>query len=372
MQYKELLIGHTINGQKVNIPIYEFKSSRPGPKVYIQSGVHGAEIQGHLVIEKLIEWLKNNDFHGTWTLVPFANPFSVSNYQGEFTQGRFDPISGHNWNRDYHLLTTKDKETDFAINIETFCQQRANLAIDDLKSEFNKALHEKLIAKEKHHSLYGQRLGQTLTLKLQKLFFDADIVIDLHTAHHSDRYLYAPSFTENEASFFNFPFILFIPHHFATACDEAAFVPRFELNQYLKSQNSPPLPYVSAFTLELGNQETIDSSKALQDRDGILNYLYFKKAHPNALSLKNHKSIKGTLENFKLYHTLYSGLVEFIANPGDILEKGDLLYKQLIKTGQDFTWRDFIANEKCYIVSKANSSNARMGSQIYQVIENFK
>ena len=219
MQYRELLIGHTINGQKVNIPIYEFKSLKPGPKVYIQSGVHGAEIQGHLVIQKLIEWLKNNEFHGTWVLVPFANPFSVTNHQGEFTQGRFDPISGHNWNRDYHLLTTKDEETDMALNIETFCQKRSQLAVEDLKKQFNESLYEKLMAREKHHQAYGQRLGKSLTLKLQQLFFDADIVIDLHTAHHSKRYLYAPSFTENEASYFNFPFILFIPHHFATACD---------------------------------------------------------------------------------------------------------------------------------------------------------
>ncbi|MFM9746190.1 succinylglutamate desuccinylase/aspartoacylase family protein, partial [Streptomyces brasiliscabiei] len=53
-------------------------------------------------IYQLLEQLKQLDLKGDITLVPYANPIGCNQKSGEFTLGRFDPITGTNWNRMYH------------------------------------------------------------------------------------------------------------------------------------------------------------------------------------------------------------------------------------------------------------------------------
>ena len=44
----------------MNVPLYRFKGQRPGPKVYIQSSIHGAEVQGNVVIYHLVQLLNGS------------------------------------------------------------------------------------------------------------------------------------------------------------------------------------------------------------------------------------------------------------------------------------------------------------------------
>ena len=66
---KELPGGHTLN-----LNVYRLKGDSPGPHVHIQSNVHGAELQGNVVIFHLINYFLNNSFKGTITFIPHANP----------------------------------------------------------------------------------------------------------------------------------------------------------------------------------------------------------------------------------------------------------------------------------------------------------
>ena len=98
-----LVVAQNASGRNMNVPLYRFKGSQPGPKVYIQSSIHGAEVQGNVVIYHLIQLLKQTELKGEVILVPNCNPVGTNIKAGEYTLGRFDPINGINWNRGYYF-----------------------------------------------------------------------------------------------------------------------------------------------------------------------------------------------------------------------------------------------------------------------------
>ena len=51
---KHMVVAQNASGRNMNVPIYRMKGARPGPTVYIQSSIHGAEVQGNVVIYHLI------------------------------------------------------------------------------------------------------------------------------------------------------------------------------------------------------------------------------------------------------------------------------------------------------------------------------
>ena len=56
-----LVVAQNASGRNMNVPIYRMKGARPGPTVYIQSSIHGAEVQGNVVIYHLIQRLKKTN-----------------------------------------------------------------------------------------------------------------------------------------------------------------------------------------------------------------------------------------------------------------------------------------------------------------------
>ena len=97
-----LVVAQNASGRNLNVPVYKFTSEVPGPNVYIQSSIHGAEVQGNAVLLHILQALQNANLKGQITLVPNCNPVGSNLKSGEYTLGRFDPVNGQNWNRAYH------------------------------------------------------------------------------------------------------------------------------------------------------------------------------------------------------------------------------------------------------------------------------
>ena len=88
-------VGEMASGAKLTVPVYSYKTEgNTAPNVYIQANMHGAEVQGNAVIFQLLEQLKTLELNGSITLVPYANPVACNHKNGEYTLGRFDPITG--------------------------------------------------------------------------------------------------------------------------------------------------------------------------------------------------------------------------------------------------------------------------------------
>ncbi len=304
---KKVKVRSLASGDNLSISYFDFPGTKKGaPTAYLQAAMHGSEVQGSLVLLKLREYLKKNPPLGDIRFVPFANPVGLNEKQGEYNQGRFDTSTGINWNRAYFL---PNKEIDWA----SLLAHRDD--VPKLKSLYRAQLRKNLLGRSKESLAYAE----SLAIQLQLLSIDYDHVLDLHCANQSVRHIYVPSFAKEDARFFtNSPFQILMTNEFGGAFDEVSFVPWWILAERCNQE-----PLVQAFTIELGNQETISTKDAAADLESILNYL----RHRGVIRGKA-KATRPTQCEQEKYYCQYApigGLAEFVAPLGKKLAKGALV-----------------------------------------------
>ncbi len=369
------------NGDSLNLNAFRLTGSASGPHIHIQSSVHGAEVQGNAVILELMDYLSKNEFRGSITFIPTANPMAINNKSGTFTQGRFNPHSGNNWNRNYQNL---EDHTDI-FQPKSWIESLKVLEEDknSIKKKYKEYLKECLNKIKEKLSPTGLSEDIKLNLTLQLLASGADIVLDLHTGPKAARYLYAGEYCEEKVKDLPFPFTIIIPNEFAGAMDEATFMPWVHLSRTLKSlglENLDPNQFES-YTLELGSEEIIDSSLALRDTERILSFFSQRgilrgKFHPTS-SFEPQRA--GKLSDYKTYYAPIGGLYEFSLKPGELGHKGQTLCKYInfspLKESEGLQEAlprcsgEIKILENAYVINHNPSAVISEGQTIYQVLE---
>jgi predicted deacylase len=312
---KDLHTRELASGAQLSIPVFHLPgSNKQAPSVYIQSTIHGSEVQGYLVALQLIEHFAKHTPKGDVTIVPLSNPYGLNFKLGEYTFGRFDPVTGDNWNRNY---------IDFSSLVKDFLEEHRGKEFNELIPLFRQAIKEQLEQKLYNHTSYHKKLA----LQLQSLALSADIVLDLHCDTISVPHLYSTSYALDSAHNLNIPFIIEIPDSFAGALDEATFCPWVTLTEQYNTINSSQLrPPVEAFTIELGNQEHINTEAAHNQTAGILNYLSIKGAIESInLKLQSQLIHSCKLKDFITIHAPRGGLVIKNATLGQTYQAGEPL-----------------------------------------------
>jgi len=326
-------VGEMASGAKLTVPVYSFECQQTDPQskapnVYIQANMHGAEVQGNAVIFQLLELLKDCDLQGNITLVPYANPVACNHKNGEYTLGRFDPITGVNWNRMYHFDETV---------IAPFAEQNIDATDDEIQANFQQLLLAQ-IDQKLDHNIWGLTTGQRIAYQLQHMAHQADLVLDLHTGPISSKHLYCPEYAKASASYFDIPHTILIPNDFDGAMDESTFCPWWSLQQAYQKLGRNFVMGEGAFakesfTVELGSQEQIDLAVARHDALGILSYLQYK----GVVTRKNKQDfLPQEMTRYacylKDYRALYSpmgGMVDYLAEFGKPLPAGEPLARIL-------------------------------------------
>ena len=364
IEHTSLDVAVVANGQALSVPVYRIKGSGQGPSVYIQANMHGAEVQGNAVIFQLLETLKNTQCLGDITLVPLANPIGSNQKSGEFTLGRFDPITGENWNQGYHF--NDQLPVDFAAKFP-------NLDDEAINTQFRQMLIDDLDTSRLNNP-YGVKTSQLLCAQLQRMAFEADIVLDLHTGPISSRHLYCPEYAKDKATLFDIPHVLLIPDGFDGAMDEAMFCPWWQLQQAYKKQGREIDVQVDAFTLELGSQEWLSLEAAKTDSHSILSYL--QASHVIDTTGYNPTPMTRYACYLKDYRALYapqSGLVEYVAPFGKPLKKGlalvQMLHIERYAMGDCVT--QINAPDNCIPVLHFASASVNKGTELYKVMTNY-
>lgn len=332
---KELMhVGEMASGAKLTVPVYSYKPEKiTAPNVYIQANMHGAEVQGNAVIFQLLELLKECDIQANITLVPYANPVACNHKNGEYTLGRFDPITGVNWNRMYHF--------DDAI-INPFVEQHIDASAAEIQSNFEQLLLDK-IENKLDHNIWGLTTGQRIAYQLQRMAHQADLVLDLHTGPISSKHLYCPEYAKASANYFDIPHTIFIPNDFDGAMDEATFCPWWSLQQAFESSGRNFTMGEGAFakesfTVELGSQEQIDLAVAHQDAISILSYLQYKGVIagnndsanlPQDFLPQQMTRYACYLSDYKALYSPMGGMVDYLAEFGKPLAAGEPLARIL-------------------------------------------
>jgi predicted deacylase len=368
---KEVMsVGEMASGAKLTVPVYSFKKDdNAGPAVYIQANMHGAEVQGNAVIFQLLELLQHCDLQGNITLVPYANPVACNHKNGEYTLGRFDPITGVNWNRMYHF--------DESV-IAPFSEKYLDATEQDINHDFKQLMLNE-IEQKLDHNIFGLTTGQRIAYQLQRLAYQADIVLDLHTGPISSKHLYCPEYAQASASYFDIPHTLLIPNEFDGAMDEATFCPWWSLQQAFEQQGrkfvmGQGLFNKESFTVELGSQEQIDLDIAKEDALSILSYLQYKDViADDSYQPQQMTRYACYLNDYKALYSPMGGMVDYLADFGTVLDTGEPLARILrMDNYGDGEALHYVALDKPVIpILHFASASVNQGTELYKVFYNY-
>ncbi len=339
-----------------------------GKHIHIQASVHGAELQGNAVILQLMDFLNNTKLNGSITFIPLANPYATNNKHGTYTYGRYNPVTGHNWNRNY-----EDVIINSGFDIDQFSKEHKDLPWFEIKTKFKETLEDVF-------QNYIQKLVETKTLSennklnliLQQMAAKADGVFDLHTGPVATRYLYSAEYEKEVSYYLKFKHILVIPNTFDGAMDEAAFMPWIHLKNSLQKYGKEINLDVESFTLEFGSEETFCMNSASKDVESIINYLKYKgllDGSPDQID-----SHSCDLENYRTIYSPKGGLVDYHFGPGERFLKGDTLasfynLKNIDPSDPINSAKSTVnAEQDGIIINRCPSSSVHQGMELFQVM----
>jgi hypothetical protein len=362
---KELIVVRKLaSGDELTIPVFKFNSNKKGKKVFIMANMHGAEVQSNLVAFKLIEFFSQSEFTGEVIIVPTANPYGLNHKAGEYTQGRFDPFNGKNYNRNYFDLSLNEKE------LKDFLQKNENKDELEISLAFKKALDLKISCLEKQNKQRGLDYGDQLCLKLQRLSFDADVLIDLHTASNAVNHLYAPIHTAGVVEQLQIENIIWTQNEFAGAMDEAHFVPWLNLWKVLGQKELPNL----SFTVECGSQERVCEISAKKIFNGVLNLL--EKIQVHTFKQEYHPDVaffKAGVEKYRSIFSTDAGVYSSSVSPGDFVIKGQVLghFYQFKKLDSNISKTTLLSPYNGRIINQTDSAVIHESTEVYRLLESI-
>lgn len=358
-----------IGGAEYNLHTYLLKGSSTGPRVYIQASLHGSEIQGNAVIYQLIQELKDKDIYGEVLFAPVVNPFATNHKVGTYSLGRYNPITGDNWNRNFIDIFKN-------FDLSDFCKKSLKDSEIDIHKKFKVLLENKLIEFELEQSTNNKiHLNNNLNLKLQKMAANADIVLDLHTGPTATEYLYTAKRSFEDSLYLHFENILVIENEFSGAMDEATFMPWVYLEKKFNELGREIKLNFHSFTLELNSEEGFDINHAKAQSKKILNFLAYK-----GIIKEKYDKKEARYSDLKDYKTIYapvSGFVDYHLEVGSLFKKGDLLCKfyqleNLKLDCLDEAVTEITASEDGVLINRCPSSSVLQGMELFQVMEKIK
>ncbi|WP_369857316.1 succinylglutamate desuccinylase/aspartoacylase family protein [Candidatus Thalassolituus haligoni] len=129
-----LPLGSLYTSTNVTMPVYVRRSSKPGPTLFISAAIHGDELNGVEIINRLIHGSRLRNLRGTLIAVPIVNAFGVIN-QSRYLPDRRDlnrsfPGSSRGTlagRMAYMFLNEVVAKCDYGIDLHTGAIHRSNL-----------------------------------------------------------------------------------------------------------------------------------------------------------------------------------------------------------------------------------------------------
>ena len=283
-----------------------------GRKAYLQAGLHADEFPGMLVLHILTRLLTEAEARGRLTgeivLVPQANPIGLTQTATGFLSGRFEAVSGQNFNRGYADLSDLgplDLGGDAAANVATI---RA-------------AMGARLDAMQPQGAL------DSLRHRLLTLAHDADLVLDLHADNQAEPHLYiGPALwpgAQDIAAAIDARAVLLAEISGGHPFDEACSGPWWTLAARHPDAAIPPA--CLATTLELGSNDDVDPARA-EDQAAALLRVLEGRGFVEGPGGQGPLTCEATpLDAMAQIKSPVSGLVAYHCRLGDTVRQGDLL-----------------------------------------------
>lgn len=360
-------------GEHLCVRTHTLTGDHDGPHVHIQASVHGAELQGNAVILALMEQLNQLEIHGSITFVPLCNHYGTSMKIGTYTYGRFNAVTGNNWNRNFIDVMGEHARSELAA----FARDHVAAPWPVIKGAFKQFLYDSLTNLEESFARDGKlNDNNAFNLFLQRLASRADLVLDFHTGPIATRYLYAAEYEQEIASHLLFDHVLIIPNKFAGAMDEAAFMPWIHLSDELEKLGRTITPDVYAFTLEFGSEEIFSMNEAESDAKKVLNLLAARGVITYPLQTNTHAS--SALKDFLTVYAPHGGLCDYLVAPGARFLKDDVLAEIYTFDSLDpyhavaSTKKPVRAPADGIVINRCPSSAVHQGMELIQIMVNVQ
>ncbi|POZ60725.1 succinylglutamate desuccinylase/aspartoacylase family protein [Chromobacterium alticapitis] len=300
---------------------FHFGQPGSGEKVHIQASLHADELPGMLVAWHLKQRLRlledQGAIRGEITVLPVSNPIGLDQNQNGRLLGRFEQMSGQNFNRHYHPMAEP-----------VFAALRHRLG-PDAKT------NTRLIREAMRAELARQRPQtelQSLRHTLHSMAFDADIMLDLHCDSRADLHLYTgtPLWDQCEplARYLGACASLLAEDSGDYPFDEACSQPWWQLRE-LASRAGLATPIEMAclaVTVELRGEWDVDHEYAAKDADAILHFLQRRGViSGDAPALPPLRYPATPLAGSEDLLAPHAGVVVYRAEPGSLLSPGDLV-----------------------------------------------
>jgi predicted deacylase len=310
-------------GSNKTLSSFHFGVPGRGPKVYIQASLHAEELPGMLVAHHLRALLEAAEaagkMQGEVILVPVANPIGLAQRVDHKAMGRFDLDTSENFNRHYPDLAKavwpKVQNTlgaDAVANVRTVRSAISQYLQQDWKPDTEL---------------------QSLRHRLLSLSFDANYVLDLHCDCESVMHFYTeeacwPQF-EPLTRFLQCQAVLLAKNSGSGPFDECLSGVWWRLADNLAAAgNAAPLPQgCCSTTIELRGETDVSHALAHIDAQALCSYLQ----HLNVLASAEAPVVPPALcqatplAGSETLVAPSAGVVVFAAQPGQILQVGDLV-----------------------------------------------
>ncbi len=362
------------SGDRLFIQVYKFIGDNPGPKAYIQSNLHGAEIAGNAVIHQLIEFLQGVDasqITGEIWLVPVCNPLGINQRSQHFSSGRYHSYDGKDWNR---IFWDYEKE---ATDIHDFAYSLINVDPEEIEEYYRQIILEKFHQLQKDiNAASGVPFVEQYRYKLQSLSLDANYVIDCHSSTNQGLdYLYCFHSREESAKAFLLDYAILMTEYDGDAFDEAGMKPWLALENSLAKQGKPIQFDVESWTLELGTGMQMNPQSVTKGVRGIQNYL----AKKGMLDIPGfplpetefHPVIFIRKDRIRKYYATAGGMIQKQLPLGTVVQTGDCLYQLLSfdKTGKPPKIIDIPAVEPGLIFDVCTNYSANQGDYVLSIFQ---
>ncbi|MBS1165621.1 MAG: succinylglutamate desuccinylase / aspartoacylase family protein [Proteobacteria bacterium] len=319
-------------GLSYSLTVLRFAGSDPtAPKAYLQAALHGNELPGvaalHVLIPKLKAAEAEGRLKGSITVVPFANPIGLNQFQWDDHQGRFFYGSRTNFNRAFALIDTPDP---------------ALLAISDAAS-------------------CDRRLKATL----QTLALDADLVLDLHCDNEGPNYLYMPAelwpHSADLAAALDCGAVLTFEGGTDASFDEAAFRPHLSAGNF---------ECRVVATVELKGIHDVGPETAQKDGEGLYRFLVGRGVITDtAAALVGPFTGKGVPQSYvEMVRAPVGGMAFFHVKPGDVVKAGQLIAELIPVPGDASAVVPVHAMAPGLVLTRVLARAIRVGDDLVKIV----
>ncbi|MDT4821601.1 ectoine utilization protein EutE [compost metagenome] len=298
------------------LTVFQFGASNTSRSIYLQAGLHADENPGLLVLQHLLERLKELDdrdgIDGLITIVPFANPIGMSQRVFDSVLGRFDLGNGENFNRNFP-------------SFDALVSQQVSAEIERSAADWKACFVSHL------DSLKPTTATATMKWHLTRLAIQHDIVLDLHCDIDCVSHLYASQAQEDQAvrlaGALKVPVVLLEPDGAGGQAFDNVYSSawrQLELNGAIASGQRG-----FSATVELRGKADIDDPLAKADAAGLLEFMA-QEGIVDGHAMDELDAQPRVARCYPLVAASHvpcpvAGLVVYRKRPGDAVDEGEVI-----------------------------------------------